>query len=66
VNDIVASSHLFGNVIEKVPILDGAVSRDKAWGWSLSLGRQKFSLSLQQVTWESGRRAMRASKENRE
>jgi hypothetical protein len=36
-NNIIAPSHLFGNIIEKVPVFDRAILRDKTWVWSLSL-----------------------------
>jgi hypothetical protein len=52
VNEIVASSHLLGNIIKKVPILDRAISRDKAWVWSLSLGGREVSFILQLVVWD--------------
>jgi hypothetical protein len=55
VNEIVASSHLFGNIIKKVPILDRAISRDKDWLWSLSLGGREVSFILQPVDWVQGK-----------
>jgi hypothetical protein len=51
VNEIVMSSHLFGNIVKKVPVLDRAIFRDKAWMWSLSLDNRDVSFIFQLVMW---------------
>ena len=48
-NEIIASGHLFGNIIKKVPVLERAIFRNIAWVWSLSLGSQEVSFNLQPV-----------------
>jgi hypothetical protein len=49
VNEIVTSSHLFGNIIKNVPVIDRAIFRDKAWMWSLSLDSRDVSFIFQLV-----------------
>jgi hypothetical protein len=51
-NEIVAPSHLFSNIIKEIPVLERAIFRDKAWVGSLSLGHREVSFVF---TWGQGK-----------